>query len=107
MNEPGSGVILEILPGSIIDNSDAVIPVTPMTPSQATKMEPMYYHLHAIDLIIFITVKSIKIAFSVLFQLVGMILTATVVTGNTALVDHCDAVISITFLSAHTGVVIV
>ena len=25
MNEPGSGVILEILPGSIIDNSDAVI----------------------------------------------------------------------------------
>lgn len=29
MNEPGSGVILEILPGCMIDNSDAVIPVTP------------------------------------------------------------------------------
>ena len=84
MNEPGSGVILEILPGSIIDNSDAVIPVTPITPSQATKMEPMHYPLHAIDLIIFITVKSIKIASSVPFQLVGMISTATVVTGHTA-----------------------
>ena len=78
-----------------------------MTPSQATKMEPMHYPLHAIDLIIFITAKSIKIAFSVPFQLVGMISTATVVTGNTALVYHRDAVISITFISVLTGVAIV
>ena len=70
-------------------------------------MELMHYHSHAIDLIIFITVKSIKIAFSVLFQLAGMKSTATVVTGNTAQVDHLDGVISITFLSALTGVVIV
>ena len=78
-----------------------------MTPLQATKMEPMHYPLHAIDLIIFTTVKSIKIAFSVLSQLVGMISTATVVTGNTTQVYHRGAVISITFLSALTGVVIV
>ena len=78
-----------------------------MTPLQATKMELLHYHSHAIDLIIFITVKSIKIASSVPFQLVGMISTATVVTGYTALMDHRDAVISITFLSALTGVVIV
>ena len=70
-------------------------------------MERMHYHLHAIDLIIFITVKSIKIAFSVPFQLVGTISTATAVTGTTALGPHCDAVISITLISALIGVVIV
>jgi len=48
-------------------------------------MERMHYHLHAIDLIIFITVKSIKIAFSVPFQLVGTISMATAVTGTAAL----------------------
>ena len=48
-------------------------------------MERMHYHLHAINLIIFITVKLIEIAFSVPFQLVGTISTATAVTGTTSL----------------------
>ena len=51
--------------------------------------------------------ESIKIAFSVPFQLVGTISTATAVTGTTALGPHCDAVISITLISVLIGVVIV
>ena len=47
-------------------------------------MEQMHYHLHAINGIIFITVKRNKTVFFVHFQHDGMISTATAAIGKTS-----------------------
>ena len=54
MNEPGSEVILDIL---VLLLCSVTGYVALMTSAQATKMEPMHYHLHAINGTTFIMLK--------------------------------------------------